>query len=65
MAHRAERAGFSPLEISDHEKDGRCFCYRCQTFHPATEFGVDNSRMDRTAGSCRQSLNAAARKARR
>ena len=59
LMHRAERAGFSMLEISDHEKDGRLFCYRCQTFHPATEFGEDNRRWDRTTGSCRRSLNAA------
>lgn len=56
--HRAERAGYSRLEISDHESSGRRFCYRCQAWHPVGAFGVDNRRFDRLTTSCRRSLNA-------
>jgi hypothetical protein len=38
---------------------GYLFCFRCQGFHPAGDFGTDKSRIGGKAGSCLRSLREA------
>lgn len=55
----AERAGMGVNEYIDRLDRGLLFCYRCQAFHPAADFGADQSRVGGKAGSCRRSVRAA------
>jgi hypothetical protein len=64
LERAAERAGMGANEYTDRLDRGDLYCYRCQAFHPAGEFGSDRSRIGGKAGSCRRSLGDA-RKARR
>jgi hypothetical protein len=57
----AARAGMGVNEYVDRLDRGYLFCYRCQGFHLAGEFGTDSSRADGKAGSCRRSLRDARR----
>lgn len=55
----AIRAGMGVNEYTDRLDRGLLFCHRCQDFHPAKEFGTDNSRIGGRAGSCLRSLREA------
>lgn len=58
----ATRVGLGTNEYQDRINKGLLWCTRCQAWHPAEAFAIDRSRVMRgRAGSCRQSISAAAR----
>ena len=59
----AARAGVGVNEYLDRLNRGLLYCWRCQDWHSAEEFGKDSSRSSGRAASCRRSKNAAAKKA--
>lgn len=59
----AARVGLGVNEYIDRLNKGLRYCYRCQDWHKADEFGKDAGRPDGLARSCRRSKNAAARRA--
>lgn len=57
----AARMGLGVNEYIDRLNAGLLYCWRCQGWHDAEEFGKDRSRVRGRAASCRRSI-AAARK---
>jgi hypothetical protein len=57
----ATRAGLGVNEYLDRLNAGLLYCWRCQDWHAAEEFGKDSSRSSGRAASCRRSKNAAYR----
>jgi len=55
----ATRAGLGVNEYIDRLNRGLLYCWRCQDWHDADEFGQDASRSSGHAASCRRSRNAA------
>lgn len=58
----AARVGLGVNEYLDRLNKGHRYCYRCQDWHGADQFGKDASQPDGLARSCRRSKNAAARR---
>jgi hypothetical protein len=55
----AARAGTSTGEFLEHLEQGELYCYRCQGFHPADEFGPGSRRGPGVkATSCLRSIRA-------
>ena len=57
----ATRAGLGVNEYIDRLNAGLLYCWRCQDWHDAEEFGKDKSRASGRAASCRRSKNDAAK----
>jgi hypothetical protein len=58
----AARTGLGVNEYLDRLNAGFLYCWRCQDWHKADEFGKDASRSTGRDASCRRSRSAAARK---
>jgi 5-methylcytosine-specific restriction endonuclease McrA len=54
----ATRVGLGVNEYVDRLNAGLLYCWRCQDWHDAEEFGKDASRARGRASSCRKSLSA-------
>lgn len=63
MKRAATRVGLGINEYIDRLNKGLLYCWRCQDWHDAEEFGKDASRPSGRNPSCRRSKNAAQRKA--
>lgn len=57
----ATRTGLGVNEYLDRLSKGLLYCWRCQDWHQAEEFGKDSSRASGRTSSCRRSKNADAR----
>jgi len=55
----ATRTGLGITEYVDRLNAGFLYCWRCQDWHVADEFGKDSSRISGRAASCRKSIAAA------
>lgn len=55
----ATRAGLGVNEYIDRLNAGLLYCWRCQDWHDAEQFGSDRSRTSGRAASCRRSIAAA------
>lgn len=55
----AAKTGLSPHEYQDRLDQGLKYCWRCHDWHETSEFGIDRSRVDQLASSCRRSLSDA------
>jgi 5-methylcytosine-specific restriction endonuclease McrA len=54
----ATRTGLGVNEYIDRLNAGFLYCWRCQDWHVADEFGKDSSRVSGRAASCRKSIAA-------
>lgn len=61
LRRMASRAGLSTTEYRERLNRGLRYCWRCQDWHPCSDFGKDASRWDGLRRSCRRSINAASR----
>lgn len=59
LKRAAARADLGVNEYIDRLNAGLLYCWRCQDWHAADEFGKDSSRVSGRESSCRRSRNAA------
>lgn len=52
MKSAAKQAGLSVVEYLERRNAGQKRCYRCLSWKPVTEFGIDQSRWDALAAKC-------------
>lgn len=61
----AKKSGVSVQEFNKNQQDGLKWCYKCKSWLPCTEFGIDKSRWDGRFAICRSCRHVKDRKKRR